>query len=158
MARYVILRHEDVTPPDGLSQLLVLRDGWTWLAFIVPLFWLLWYRLWFAAFMVLAAMIAIALVAQSPQGMTLGLPFNLLLGVFVALEGQNLRIGKARRLGYAICDVIQAASRTDAELRLAVQPGNDDQPSPLGIDMVAGRSLEPKAPDFLFAAPGGVGR
>lgn len=158
MARYVILRHEDMTPPRGLPPVLVVRDGWSWLAFLFPLFWLLWHRIWFASLAVLAAMVAIALIAQSPPWMALGLPLSLLLGLFVGLEGQNARIGKAQLQGYAICDLVDASSRAEAELRLAIDPTDDAQPSPLGIDMVAGRALRGSAPDVLFAAPGRTGR
>lgn len=157
MARYVILRHEDATPPGGLPSVLIVRDGWAWLAFVFPLFWLLWHRLWVAGFIVLAAMIAISLIAQTPQGVALGLPLNLFLGLFVGLEGPAARIGKARLQGYALCDVIEASSRSEAELRLVLDQSGDTPP-PLGIDMVAGRNLQTGAPDFLFAAPGGVGR
>ena len=153
MARYVILRHEDVTPPPGFPPVLIVRDSWSLLAFLFPLIWLLWHRLWFAAFAVLAATVAIALVAQDPQWMALGLPLNLLLGLFVGLEGQNARIGKARLQGYHLVDVIEASGQADAELRLIDSTG-DDEPPPLGVRMVAGRNLGGNAPDVLFAAPG----
>ncbi|RNC96631.1 DUF2628 domain-containing protein [Oceaniradius stylonematis] len=159
MARYVILRHEDRTPPRGRAPLLVIRDGWSWLGFVVPLLWLLWHRLWFAAFGVFAASLAIALLAQNPQWASLALPFNLLVGLFVGLEGQGWRIGAARPRGYRLADVVEADTQEAAELRFADMAGDESFEAPLAAAMVPGRGLAAaEAPDFLFAAPGGVNR
>jgi hypothetical protein len=159
MARYVILRHEDRTPPRGRPNVLVIRDGWSWVGFIVPLFWLLWHRLWFAAFGVFAASFAIALMAQSPQWAALALPFNLLVGLLVGLEGQGWRISAARLRGYNVLDVVEAETRDDAELRFADARSDAPDETALAAAMVPGRGLAAaEAPDFLFAAPGGVNR
>ena len=93
MARFVILRWAQDAPPGRRSVVDVVRDGWTWLGFLFPLFWLLWHRLWFAAVMVFAIAVAIALLTQSPVWAAIVLPANLLLGLFVGLEGQGWRIG-----------------------------------------------------------------
>lgn len=159
MARYVIHRHEDRTPPRGRTPVLVIRDGWSWVGFIVPLFWLLWHRLWFPAFGVFAASLAIALLAQNPQWAPLALPFNLLVGLFVALEGQGWRVSAARMRGYRLADVVEADTQEVAELRLADMAGDGPDEAPLAAAMVPGRGLAAaQAPDFLFAAPGGVDR
>jgi len=159
MARYVILRHEDRTPPRGRAPVLVIRDGWSLVGFIVPLFWLLWHRLWFAAFGVFAAALTIALMAQSPQWAPLALPFNLLVGLLVGLEGQGWRIGSARMRGYRLADVIEAETQEAAELRFADMTGDGADETALAAAMVPGRGLAAaEAPDFLFAAPSGANR
>ena len=155
MARFVILRHEDTVPARDQPPLVVIRDGWALIAFIVPLFWLLWHRLWFAALIVLALGIAIALLVQDPQWATIGLPLNLLLGVYVGLEGQNWRIGRAQKRGYHVIDIVQADNAPEAELRFAGF-ANAAPTEPMIRPMVApGRG---EAPDFLFAPPGGAHR
>lgn len=159
MARYVILRHEDATPPGGRPAVLTIRDGFSVLAFLFPLFWLLWHRLWIAALAVLAASIALALVARDPQWALLGLPLNLLLGAFVGLEAQGWRIGAARLRGYRLVDIVDADTRDEAELRFVAMNAASNDATPLKADMVPGRGLAAaEAPDFLFAAPGGVNR
>lgn len=159
MARYVILRHEDRTPPRGRAPVLIVRDGWSWIGFIVPLFWLLWHRLWFAAFGVFVASLAIALLAQNPQWASLALPFNLLVGLFVGLEGQGWRIDAARRHGYRLADIVETDTQEAAELRFADMMGDGPDEEPLAAAMVPGRGLAAaEAPNFLFAAPGGVNR
>lgn len=158
MARFVVLRHEDQMPPRRLPVIEIIRDGWSLLAFIIPLFWLLWHRLWFAAAMVFLAGVTIALLIQMPVFALIGLPLNLLMGVFVGLEGHNWRIAKARRQGYRMIAAIEADSLQEAELKLAGRSVTD---SPANITASTGRTAgAPSAaiPDMLFAAPDGVGR
>lgn len=49
MASYVVL-----APPEGDEHAVIIRDGFSFLALILTVFWLLWHRLLFAALMVLA--------------------------------------------------------------------------------------------------------
>lgn len=158
MARYVILRHEDAAPPGGRPAVLTIRDGFSLLAFLFSLFWLLWHRLWIAALAVLAASVVLALLTRDPQWALLGLPLNLLLGAFVGLEGQGWRIGAARLRGYRLADIVDADTRDEAELRFVALTAGTDREAPLRADMVPGRRLAADTPDFLFAAPGGASR
>lgn len=159
MKRNVILRHEDATPPGGRPAILVIGDGFALLAFLFPIVWLLWHRLWIAGAAAFAVYLSIVVFAQQPQWALIGLPLNLLMGLYVGLEGPGWRIGAARGRGYHIADIIEAETRDDAELRLAVMQ-DDPGPEPaLRAEMVPGRGLAAaEAPDFLFAPPAGVGR
>jgi len=151
MARYVILRHEDATPPGGRPAVLTIRDGFSLLAFLFAFFWLLWHRLWIAALAVLAASVALALLARDPQWA--------LLGAFVGLEAQGWRIGAARLRGYRLAEIVDADTRDEAELRFVAMNAATSGAAPLKADMVPGRGLAAaETPDFLFAAPGGVNR
>ena len=160
MARYVILRHEEPAPPAGRPAVLAIRDGFAPLAFLFPFLWLLRHRLWIAGLAAFAASACIALLTLRPQWALLGLPLNLLLGLFVGLEGPGWRIGAARLRGYRIADVVEARTREEAELRLAAMAaGTDAAGTPLKAAMVPGRGLAAaEAPNFLFAAPGGANR
>lgn len=159
MARFVILRHIDPVPSRGRSPVIALRDEWSILAFVLPLVWLLFHRLWIAALLVLAATIALGLLALEPAYQSLILPANLLMNAFIGLEASGWRIARARGQGYTAVDVIDAGSREEAELRFAEAARNagamtaprsgNDASSTFGADPV---------PDVLFAAPDGVGR
>ena len=157
MARFVVLRHEDQMPPRHLPVIEIIRDGWSLVAFILPLFWLLWHRLWFAAAMVFLASLAVALLIQAPMFALAGLPLNLLIGVFVGLEGQNWRIAKARRQGYRAIASLDAVDRAEAELKLALSPvsrQSDDRPV---TPAAGGIAASQPVPDMLFAVPDRAG-
>ena len=102
MARYVILRHEEPAPPAGRPAVLAIRDGFAPLAFLFPFLWLLRHRLWIAGLAAFAASACIALLTLRPQWALLGLPLNLLLGLFVGLEGPGWRIGAGTPLKAAM--------------------------------------------------------
>ena len=98
-------------------------------------------------------------MAQNPQWAPLALPFHLLVGFFVGLEGQGWRIGAARLRGYQIADIVEADAQEAAELRLATAHDGATEESPLLATLVPGRQLAAaETPDFLVAAPGGVNR
>lgn len=114
MASYVVL-----TPPDGNEldeRAVLIRDGFSLLALIVPVIWLLWNRLWFAAAMLLLLSVAIAIaISQIPSWSTVFTVSSVMISLFVALEGNNWRIAKKERQGWELRTVIDAPSQATAE-------------------------------------------
>ncbi len=98
-------------------QAAFVRDGFSLLAFIAPVLWLLWYRLWLEAILVLlvAAIIA-ALGNYADMGAALPM-LSLLVSAFIGMEGQAMRLARLRRRGWREAAVIEAANRTEAEIR-----------------------------------------
>lgn len=115
MASWVIMenRAED---RSGAGTVFV-RDGFSVVAFIVPLLWLLWHRLWIEALVLLA--IAAGVAAASTFGGLAGAePFvSALVSLFVGLEGPDLRLRALARRGWREAGVVEAASRDEAEYR-----------------------------------------
>ncbi|MDA4845333.1 DUF2628 domain-containing protein [Hoeflea poritis] len=114
MASYVVL-----TPPDGCEKderAALIRDGFSLLALIVPVIWLLWNRLWFAAIMLLLLSVAIAVaISQLPAWSTVFTVSSVMISLFVALEGNNWRIAKKERQGWDLRAVIDAPDHATAE-------------------------------------------
>ena len=133
MASYVVL-----TPPDGgeLDERAVLiRDGFSLFALIVPVIWLLWNRLWFAAAMLLLLSVAIAIaISQIPSWSTVFTVSSVMISLFVALEGNNWRIAKKERQGWQLRTVIDAPSHATAEeiyvSAAAAPPEQQPRPAP----------------------------
>ncbi|TIX28651.1 MAG: DUF2628 domain-containing protein, partial [Mesorhizobium sp.] len=89
MAVYVVME-----PPGGGEKpdVTFVRDGFSWLGFLVSPLWLLWHRLWIEAAL---AFVAMALLSMIAEGLSLGLAgplLSLLVSLYVGLEGQALRI------------------------------------------------------------------
>jgi hypothetical protein len=117
MAIYVVMEQPGRA---GMADVALVRDGFSWLAFLVPPLWLLWNRLWFEA---LLAFLALALVSILGQA---GWPFagsllTLAISLYCGLEGQNLRIAALRRRGWREWGAIEAKDLADAETRYAVE-------------------------------------
>ncbi len=114
MASFIVLTPPDSPYPD--DETVLIRDGFSWLALLIPLLWLLWYRLWFAAVLLLLLTIAIALAADQFPAYSLVLTaVSILVSAFVALEGNGWRITKKENQGWTFRAVVEAENRATAE-------------------------------------------
>lgn len=94
------------------------RDGFSVIALLVPVIWLLWYRLWIEAALVFAAGLALGAVGQALHANPVAvLALSLLIGLYIALEGPALRIAALRRRGWRERGVVNADNEQEAELR-----------------------------------------
>lgn len=119
MAIYVVMESGRAdADAEGMPVAVYVRDGFSLFAFLIPVFWLLWRRLWIEAVLALAVTLSLgsfgAFAGQSPLAVTL---LSLLIGAYVALEGPALRIAALRRRGWREWGVVKADSREDAETR-----------------------------------------
>jgi hypothetical protein len=114
--------------PDG-EELVFLRDGFSFLAFLFPPLWLLWHWLWVEAAVTFAVLLGAAAVEQV-AGLALSAPLSLLVSIFVGCEGNALRIAKRRRLGWNEVAVVDASNGHDAETRyLEAEESDEEQAS-----------------------------
>ncbi|HEY0125145.1 MAG TPA: DUF2628 domain-containing protein [Rhizobium sp.] len=92
-----------------------IRDGFSWLAFLFPAFWLLWHRLWFlaiAAFLVQGIAIQLLnLQGLAPAG------YAVLFGVHLltALEGRRLLFSNLVSKGWEEQGLVSARGLSEAE-------------------------------------------
>lgn len=105
MTAYLVLASPGAQIPDERS--VVIADRFAVLAFIAPVIWLLFNRLWleaFAAVLVTAAATALASTAGQPA---LGIALDLALSLITALEGRGWRAAALQRRGWRLVDVIE---------------------------------------------------
>jgi Protein of unknown function (DUF2628) len=130
MAVYVVME------PPGRGEkpdtTAFVRDGFSWLGFLVPPLWLLWHRLWIEAAL---AFVAMALLSMLAEGLSLGLAgplLSLLVSLYVGLEGQALRIAALRRRGWHEWGVVEADRLDDADTRYVLEAeARADEPAPV---------------------------
>lgn len=109
-------------PPAALASaepaddLVFIREGFSWTAFILPPIWTLRHGLWLAAALWLAAEIAISLVGGR-FGAAVGWPLWLGFALWFGLEARNFRRAKLERTGWEMVGIVDARRLKDAEYR-----------------------------------------
>lgn len=128
MASYVVL-----TPPGGDAsgeRTLFIRDGFAFLALVLPIFWFLWHRLWLAALLFVAIVLATNLLMASEGWYWTGFALSLAASLIAGLEGQQMRIAKRERQGWSLDAVIEADDLATAEaLYFAERPATTAPPA-----------------------------
>jgi hypothetical protein len=150
-------------PPDGggdeAERMLLVRDGFAWLAFFFPPLWLLWHLLWAEALLVFALFGALSALGEV-EGFGLAAPLLMVLvSIYVGLEGQALRLAALRRRGWREWGVVEADSADDADARRLLETAPADEPEPETIrpivpDAALARSAQPGLALGLTPIPG----
>lgn len=105
MTAYLVLASPGAQIPDERS--VVIADRFAPWAFIAPVIWLLFNRLWLAAFAAVLVMAAATFLASSAGQPVLGLALDLALSLITALEGRAWRAAALQRRGWRLVDVIE---------------------------------------------------
>ncbi|MEZ2130052.1 MULTISPECIES: DUF2628 domain-containing protein [unclassified Sinorhizobium] len=113
-ASYLIL-----TPPDGPDRnhdtTRCIRDGFSWLAFIFPVLWLLGHRLWLAALTAFLLQGLGGRLLEANGGWPAGIAVLFGISILTALEGRNLHISNLVSKGWTLEAVVSADSIDAAE-------------------------------------------
>jgi hypothetical protein len=113
MASYVVMEPPARTP----AEVRFVRDGFSVVALIVPVIWLLWHRLWIEALAAFAAAICIGFGGELSGWTATAALISFLVSLFVALEGPSLRVWALGRRGWRDAGVIDAADEDEAMTR-----------------------------------------
>ncbi len=98
------------------DRLAFVREGFSWVALLVPLLWLIYYRMWIEFVVLLLVYIGLQLAfGGDAQGETLIAWAGLAIGVLFAFEASDLRTASLERRGYRFAGVASGRDRIDAE-------------------------------------------
>lgn len=117
--------------PAALERADLVRDGFSWGAFLVPSLWFLRHRHGWLALAAAAVVVALA-VALRAAGMGSGtiLAAELLLHALIGLEGPTLRRWAYARRHRPMADVVYAANEAEAEAKSFARWLSGSDPSP----------------------------
>ncbi|TCL73124.1 DUF2628 domain-containing protein [Rhizobium sp. BK251] len=114
MASYLIF-----TPPGGPDgnheRTRFIRDGFSWLAFLFPLFWLLAHRLWLHAIAILVLQGIGSSIAETPGLWPAGAAILFGTSLLAGLEGRALYARSLIAKGWGEEGLVSAASLDEAE-------------------------------------------
>ncbi|MEE9544326.1 MAG: DUF2628 domain-containing protein [Rhodospirillales bacterium] len=101
------------------SNLLLVKEGFCWPAFIFSILWALWHRLWLVALVMFALQAGLGWgmgeMSLSPLGQSAG---SFALSLIFGLFANDFRWWTYERRGYRLVDVVGGANPEDAERRL----------------------------------------
>lgn len=108
--------NEARTLTERADQLVFVKEGVAWVAFLVPLLWLIYYRMWVEFVLLLAIYVGLQWAFGSePQGQAFAAWASLGIGILVAFEANDLRTLALERRGYRFAGVASGRGRTEAE-------------------------------------------
>ena len=99
------------------DRLAFVKEGFSWIAFLVPALWLFFYRMWLELIVFLVGFAALELAfGTSDQGKTLFGWVSLALFLLFAFEANDLRAASLERRGYRLVGLASGRDRGQAEL------------------------------------------
>jgi len=108
----------DPAAPGNAERVVFVKEGFSLLAFLLPLVWLLWQRAWLALLIYLAGL---ALVTGAAWGLGTPPPFaalaNTLYSLLFGLEAAAIRQWTLARRGFRQVASVLAANKEEAELK-----------------------------------------
>lgn len=113
MASYVVME----PPREGPENAVLVRDGFAFLAFVIPFLWFLWHRMWIEAALAFAVALLLGALGTLEGWQTASSVMSLCLSVLIGLEARNLRVAMLRRRGWRERGIVEADNKADAELR-----------------------------------------
>jgi Protein of unknown function (DUF2628) len=156
MATYVVMQPERADGRIDAEGAIFVRDGFALIAFLVPMVWLLWHRLWIEAALALALTVGLTALGNV-AGFGFAAPvLSLLVSIYAGLEGSALRLAALRRRGWHDFGVVEADSYDDAETRYLIETGSISEAGIERHDPVPGPAAARKTgPEFgLLLNPG----
>lgn len=115
------------SPEERADRTIFVKDGFAWLAFLLPLPWLLVHRLWLGTLIYVAISVA-AGVAGGFLSITenAGAALALIGNLYAGLESNDLIRRKLSRQGFVHAGSVLAKNRTEAELQFFAARGSPE--------------------------------
>jgi hypothetical protein len=124
MRVYTVHIPADATPgdPAAFDKAILVRDGFTFFAFLFTALWFFAHRLWLAGLGVLVVVVAFGiLVDQLTLTPLAGIAAHLLIGSLIGLEASSLRRWTYARRGMPVVDIVTGIDYEEAESKAAIR-------------------------------------
>jgi Protein of unknown function (DUF2628) len=113
------------TTPQGADRTVMVKEGFSWPAFLISLPWMIWHRMWVVLLLYLALVIGLAALSEfgqlPDQAMTIA---SLAIALVLGFEGNSLLRWTLARRGYEEIGEVAAATPQDAEMRFFERRGH----------------------------------
>jgi Protein of unknown function (DUF2628) len=113
------------TTPQGADRTVIVKEGFSWPAFLIALPWMIWHRMWIVLLLYLALVIGLAALSEfapvPDQAVTLA---SLVIALVLGFEGNNLLRWTLARRGYEEIGEVAAETPQAAEMRFFERRGH----------------------------------
>lgn len=100
------------------ERIVFIREGFSWFAFLFPVVWLVWNRLWLEFIGFIGVIVLVELLAQAlGAGPMLGAWLAAAIGLVLGFEAHDLRRGKLERSGWRMVATVVGPDRVACELK-----------------------------------------
>jgi Protein of unknown function (DUF2628) len=104
---------DTVARAEGIA---FVREGFSWVALLVPLLWLIFHRMWIEFVVLLLVYVVLQFAFGSdPHGQMLSAWASFAIGILFAFEANDLRAASLTRRGYRFLGSASGRGRVDAE-------------------------------------------
>lgn len=131
MASYVVMEPPGNVSSEAPETAVFVRDGFSFLAFVIPFFWFLWHRMWVEAVAIFITILAFAALRSFEPVASAAWAVSLLLSLLIGLEASTLRLWSLRRRGWRMWGVVEANGWKDAEARYSCERMNEPESRPV---------------------------
>lgn len=146
MTAYLVLASPGAETPDERS--VVVADSFAPWAFIAPVIWLMFNRMWLEAVAAVLVLTVATLLAADAGLAVVGIAVSLALSLITALEGRNWRVSTLQRRGWRLVDLVESDDpETAFEIHAARVLAGEKPPAPL--------KHRPSPPALMFGRPDG---
>lgn len=99
------------------EDMVLVKEGFFWLAFLVPILWLLFNRMWLYAFSYIVAIIALTLLTDRVLGFSDMQQIILMVGtsLIIGFEAHGLKANALKKRGWREAGVAVGRNRDEAE-------------------------------------------
>ncbi|MBL8573245.1 MAG: DUF2628 domain-containing protein [Hyphomicrobiaceae bacterium] len=159
MAIYTVYSPPDTDSVAGAERAVFIRDDFALFAFIAPVLWLLWHRMWLVLVLYLGLWTVAAFAAALTGNVVAFIVVTSLASLWLAIEARGLRGWTLLRRGWRLASLIDADDVDAAEIRyfasLAGRLAPPPLPLPPGAPVFEARKPAPASVVGLFPAAGG---
>src|SRR5690606_28370124 len=125
---------------------LLVRDGFHFFAFLLPVVWLLFHRLWIEAAAAFVIALGIGAFGTYPGIGTASSVLGFLAAMLLGMEAASLKLAALRRRGWREWGVVEAANADEAELRFVTCVASDETERPEAASTAVPAHARPRLP------------
>ena len=158
MATYFVHEPPDATgnAMDRAERLVFVKDGFSWLAALVPVIWLLMKRMWLELIVFVAGSVTIVTLLSAAGAANTATGVLLIIQIVLGFEAGHLYSASLERRGWRLVGTVSGRSQEDCERRFfeTWMPTRTEVPESVPAAPLSAHAAKPETPSWSSTAYG----